>query len=125
MWVSPTHTCLFIGMLMPAMRAITCSPNNSCSDLACSALTLLLARVGADHVHDAPAAHDLAVLTDLLDGWTYLPSLSLRCCGRPAGWPSSSNPDTGATSHAPAAAPRSPSPPRPRSAVRCHRSGTA
>src|SRR5688572_31593240 len=49
------------------------------------------------------AAHDLAVLADLLDGRTYLhcKTLSFRCCGHPAGWPSSSNRDTGATSHAP------------------------
>src|SRR5437762_10089614 len=25
MWVSPTHTCLFIGMLIPAMRAMCAS----------------------------------------------------------------------------------------------------
>jgi hypothetical protein len=31
------------------------------------ALTLLMARVGTDHVDDASAAHDLAVLADLLD----------------------------------------------------------
>jgi hypothetical protein len=32
-----------------------------------SALALLVALVGADDVDDAPAAHDLAVLADLLD----------------------------------------------------------
>jgi hypothetical protein len=31
------------------------------------ALALLVALVGADDVNDAPAAHDLAVLADLLD----------------------------------------------------------
>jgi len=33
----------------------------------CSALTLLVARIGADHVHDASAPHDLAVLADFLN----------------------------------------------------------
>jgi hypothetical protein len=31
------------------------------------ALTLLVARVGADDIDDAATAHDLAVLADLLD----------------------------------------------------------
>jgi hypothetical protein len=31
-----------------------------------STLALLVARVGADHVHHTAAAHDLAVLADLL-----------------------------------------------------------
>jgi hypothetical protein len=30
-------------------------------------LALLVAGVGTDHVDDAPTAHDLAVLADLLD----------------------------------------------------------
>src|SRR5579864_1041968 len=36
-----------------------------------STLTLLVARVRADDVDHAPAAHDLAVLADLLDRRTY------------------------------------------------------
>src|SRR6202012_439020 len=59
MCCKPTHTCLFIGILMPAMRAIV------------STLSLLVALVAADHVDHAPTAHDLAVLADLFNGWTY------------------------------------------------------
>jgi hypothetical protein len=33
MWVSPTHTCLFIGMLTPAMRAIAISPRDENAEL--------------------------------------------------------------------------------------------
>src|SRR5262249_44803257 len=55
MWVSPTHTCLFIGMLMPAIRAI-------------STLPLLVPRILADHVDHASAADDLALLANLFDG---------------------------------------------------------
>src|SRR5579872_2042982 len=66
MCVSPMLTCLFIGMLMPAMRAIYRLLNS------CSALALLVARIGtADDEYDAAAPHDLAVLAYLLDGWTY------------------------------------------------------
>src|ERR1700724_1323875 len=61
MCVSPTHTCLFIGMLMPAMRAILRSRTPA----------LLVPRGRADHVDHAAAAHDLAVLADLLDRGTY------------------------------------------------------
>jgi hypothetical protein len=35
-----------------------------------STLTLLMPLIGADDVDDAPAAHDLAVLADLLNRWT-------------------------------------------------------
>jgi hypothetical protein len=59
MCCKPTHTCLFIGILMPAMRAIS------------STLSLLVALVAANHIDHAPTAHDLAVLADLFDGWTY------------------------------------------------------
>jgi hypothetical protein len=39
---------------------------------AALALALLVACIGAaDHVDHAAAPHDLAVLADLLDGWTY------------------------------------------------------
>ena len=54
-----TGALLFIGILMPAMRAIV------------STLSLLVALVAADHVDHAPTAHDLAVLADLFNGWTY------------------------------------------------------
>src|SRR5262245_57909981 len=62
MCVRPMTTCLFIGMLMPAIRAMFST--------YLLTLTLLVARVGADDVDDAAAAHDLAVLADLLDGRT-------------------------------------------------------
>jgi hypothetical protein len=35
------------------------------------ALTLLVASVGTNDIDHAATAHDLAVLADLLDGWTY------------------------------------------------------
>src|SRR6266850_6974267 len=81
MCVSPTHTCLFIGMLMPAMRAMVFdSP---------SPLALLVARVFADNVDHAPAAHDLAVLADPLDRRTYFHFMAsgqnlapVRCANR-------------------------------------------
>src|SRR6185437_16702294 len=69
-------TCLFIGILMPAMRAIC--------DLESSALTLLVTRVGADHVNDSAAPHDLAVLADFLDRGTYFhpdTCACALCCG--------------------------------------------
>jgi hypothetical protein len=47
--------------LIPAMRAISLT----------STLTLLVARVRANDVDHATAAHDLAVLADLLDRRTY------------------------------------------------------
>jgi len=37
-----------------------------------STLALLVARVRADHAHDAVAADDLAVAADFLDGCQYL-----------------------------------------------------
>jgi len=39
-------------------------------NLRSSTLPLLVPRILADHVDDAAAPHDLAVLTDLLDGRT-------------------------------------------------------
>src|SRR6185436_13389921 len=89
MCVSPTHRCLFIGMLMPAMRAMCSKPRRerrerksaafygkwsicSRSSISCSSLPLFVAGIGADHVHHPAAAHDLAVLADLLDGRTNL-----------------------------------------------------
>src|SRR5512134_53797 len=59
MCVRPMTTCLFIGMLMPAIRAMF--------DTYLLALALLVTRVRADDVDHAAAAHDLAVLADLLD----------------------------------------------------------
>src|SRR5688572_27244750 len=69
MCVSPITTCLFIGMLMPAIRAMF--------DTYLLALALLVTRVRADDVHDAATAHDLAVLADLLDRGTYFHVLNL------------------------------------------------
>src|SRR4030095_11509983 len=63
MCVSPITTCLFIGMLMPAIRAMFVS--------YLLALALLVPRVRADDVDDAATAHDLAVLADFLDRGTY------------------------------------------------------
>jgi hypothetical protein len=57
MWVRPIPTCLFIGILMPAMRAIL---------LPLLALPLLVASVGTNHVDHAATAHDLAVLAYFL-----------------------------------------------------------
>jgi hypothetical protein len=56
MCVSPMLTCLFIGILMPAMRAMDLS----------LALALLVACIGADDVDHAAPPHDLAVLADFL-----------------------------------------------------------
>src|SRR5262245_9981030 len=89
MCVSPTHRCLFIGMLMPAMRAMCSKPRRDgrAREKArhstangqlfpklglTSALPLFMAGIGADHVHHPAAAHDLAVLADLFDGRTNL-----------------------------------------------------
>jgi hypothetical protein len=36
-----------------------------------STLSLLVALVAANYIDHAPTAHDLAVLADLFDGWTY------------------------------------------------------
>jgi hypothetical protein len=66
-------------MLIPAIRAIAAyrpvTPRektrhftrNLLIFIRKSALALLMALVRADDVNDAPAAHDLAVLADLLD----------------------------------------------------------
>src|SRR3954468_710559 len=50
-------------MLMPAIRAMVVFPKT-----LCSALALLVTRIGADHADHALAADDLAVAADLLDG---------------------------------------------------------
>src|SRR5262245_32576545 len=63
MCVRPMTTCLFIGMLMPAIRAMF--------DSYLLTLALLVARVGANDIDDAATAHDLAVLADFLDRGTY------------------------------------------------------
>src|SRR5829696_350242 len=55
MYVRPTSTRLFSGMLTPAMRAMALP------------LTLLVTRVLADHEHRAVAANDLALLAHGLD----------------------------------------------------------
>src|SRR5215510_9578909 len=48
-----------------------------------STLALLVAGVGADHVDHPAAAHDLAVLADLLDGSTNLHDSSPRWAAGP------------------------------------------
>jgi hypothetical protein len=59
---------LFIGILMPAMRAMTLRYLNLNFMSVNSSLALLVARVGAaDHVDNAAPPHDLAVLADFLD----------------------------------------------------------
>jgi hypothetical protein len=50
-------TCLFVGMLTPAIRAMFLPLT----------LTLLVARVFANHAHHTAAAHDLALPTNLAD----------------------------------------------------------
>src|SRR5689334_13485245 len=49
--------CWWFGMLMPAIRAM----------FVLLSLALLVARVRADHAHDALAPHDLAFAADFLD----------------------------------------------------------
>src|SRR5436190_1721615 len=61
MYVRPTSTRLFRGMLMPAIRAISRSP-----------LPLLVPGVLADHEDRAVAADDLALLAHRLDRRSYL-----------------------------------------------------
>src|SRR6266540_3000045 len=62
MYVSPTSTRLLIGMFTPAIRAIsTLLP-----------LSLLVARVRADHQDRATAANDLALLAHRLNRSSYL-----------------------------------------------------
>src|ERR1700726_3002953 len=118
MCVSPTHACLFIGILMPAIRAIALLSRETARKnaafylktvrnvfMGCAqtflrvagrpaksifqrrvqraphllALTLLMTQVRrADDVDDAPAAHDLAVLADLLNRWTNFHKLPTR-----------------------------------------------
>jgi hypothetical protein len=46
------------------------------------ALTLLVARVGADDLHAPVAADHLALLTDSLDAGTYLHHVSVTCSDR-------------------------------------------
>src|SRR3954452_1858465 len=61
MYVRPTSTRLFRGMLIPAIRAISRSP-----------LTLLVTGVLADHEDRTVAADDLALLAHRLDRRSYL-----------------------------------------------------
>src|SRR5687768_997562 len=63
MCVRPMTTCLFIGMLMPAIRAMFYT--------FLLTLALLVPGIGADDVDHAATAHDLAVLADLLNRGTY------------------------------------------------------
>jgi hypothetical protein len=82
-------------MLIPAIRAIAAyravTPREKTRHFTRkplkiiwkSTLALLVALVRADDVNDAPAAHDLAVLADLLDRRTYFhnypPGILMRC----------------------------------------------
>src|SRR3984893_1017293 len=83
MWVSPMTTCLFIGMLMPAIRAIYFSTRalekkrgsifekrlkiNLVASSRASTLTLLVPGIRrTDDVNNAAPPHDFAVLTNLL-----------------------------------------------------------
>src|SRR5690606_8679810 len=99
--------CLLIGILIPAIRAI----------VRPSTLTLLVARIRADHPHDALASNDLAVSADPPHRSSYfhrskLPAhfpAALRLippsARSPSGSLSSTAPRTGASSCAPEAAP--------------------
>src|SRR5512142_1624411 len=58
--VSAIEACCWLGMLIPAIRAM--------SVLYPLSLALLVARVAADHAHHALAPHDLALAADFLDG---------------------------------------------------------
>src|SRR5271170_5115947 len=73
MYVSAISIRLFFGSSTPAMRAIA---------KPFLALALLVARVGAKDAHDAFAAHDLAVLANLLyrSPDLHLLSLCSRLC---------------------------------------------
>src|SRR5450631_650562 len=114
MWVKPMTTCLFIGMLMPAIRAIYFSPmrttiahakkrasiyekslrinSRGILTLPASALPLLVARIRrTNDVNDAAAPHDFAVFADFLDRWTnfhFLLPMPLRLAFfiRPSYW---------------------------------------
>src|SRR6476660_335176 len=59
MCVSPITTCLFIGILTPAIRAMFVS--------YLLTLALLVPWICTNNVDHATTAHDLAVLADLLD----------------------------------------------------------
>src|ERR1700722_14091619 len=76
-WVKPMTTCLFIGILMPAIRAIYFSTRaqekrrgtiyEKCLEINSLALALLMPRVRrTDDVDDAATPHNFAVLADLL-----------------------------------------------------------
>src|ERR1700761_9030169 len=84
MLVRPITTCLFIGILMPAIRAIYLSTSarekrrrsilekplklNSVDIDKRLSLALLVARIrGTNDVDDAATPHDFAVLADLFD----------------------------------------------------------
>jgi hypothetical protein len=66
-------------MFMPAMRATYLSSTNSWRSFGLPyllTLTLLVARVSADHSHNAVATDDLAVPANFLDGCSYFHELS-------------------------------------------------
>src|SRR5580700_8326040 len=77
-WVNPMTTCLFIGMLIPAIRAIYFSTTalakkrasifEKCLEINSLALALLVPGIRrTNDVDNAAAPHDLAVLTNLLN----------------------------------------------------------
>src|SRR5688572_12527441 len=77
--VSAISACWWLGMLMPAMRAIGGTRNYICLVKVLSTLTLLVARIGANHPHHALAPHDLALAADPFDRGHYLHSCSPVC----------------------------------------------
>src|SRR5882724_4650263 len=87
MWVRPMTTCLFIGMLMPAIRAIYFSTRahekkrasilEKCLEINSLALPLLVAGIRrTNDVNAAAPPHDFAVLADLFDGRSNFHSLA-------------------------------------------------
>src|SRR5438128_4631572 len=62
--VSAISACWWLGMLIPAMRAIGGTRNYSCFNNVLSTLTLFVARIGANHAHHALTPHDLAFAAD-------------------------------------------------------------
>src|SRR5438093_12211875 len=70
MYRNETPTFFWSGISTPMIRAIT-RP---------LALTLFVARVGANHAHHALAPHNLAALTQSFHGWFYLHLLFSYFC---------------------------------------------
>src|SRR5260370_18802819 len=64
--VSAISACCWLGILMPAMRAMGETFNYIRFNKVLSTLALLVARIRANHPHHALAPHDLALAADLL-----------------------------------------------------------